>query len=74
MVKDEEGHIIATAWQHCDRVWGNEDCPCMHSDPKLPDCPPGETVSAKGIIWFVQNENELAAKVKETLWLISTNE
>lgn len=69
MVKDEDGRIIATAWQHCDRVWGNEDCPCMHSDPKLPDCPPGETVRAKGKIWFTHSEEQLNEAIKQTPWL-----
>ena len=43
---------IATEWEDCQRVWGNERCPCMHSDPKFPDCPPGETVRRKGRLWF----------------------
>ena len=43
---------IATEWEDCGRVWGNERCPCMHSDPKFPDCAPGETVRRKGRIWF----------------------
>ena len=30
---------LITAWTPCHRCWGNEDCPCMHSDPKFPDCP-----------------------------------
>lgn len=43
---------IATEWEDCQRVWGNERCPCMHSDPRFPDCPPGETVRRKGRLWF----------------------
>jgi len=43
---------IATEWEDCQRVWGNERCPCMHSDPKFPDCQPGETVRRKGRLWF----------------------
>ncbi len=34
---------IITAWEPCDRAWGNAPCPCLHSDPKFPDCPPGKT-------------------------------
>lgn len=74
IVKDDEGHIIATAWEHCDRVWGNENCPCMHSDPQLPDCPPGETVSARGKIWFAGNEEELTAMVNTTPWITTNSE
>lgn len=43
---------IATEWEDCGRVWGNERCPCMHSDPKFPDCAPGETVRRTGRLWF----------------------
>ena len=43
---------ILTAWQHCVRPWGNEHCPCLHSDPQLPDCPPGKTVKLNGWVSF----------------------
>ena len=43
---------ILTEWDDCQRVWGNERCPCLHSDPRLPDCAPGETVRQQGRIWF----------------------
>ena len=41
---------VVTAWEPTHRVWDNPPCPCIHSDPKLPDCAPGETVRAHG--WF----------------------
>ena len=43
---------ILTAWQRAGRVWGNKDCPCIHSDPVLPDCPAGQTVRVRGRLWF----------------------
>lgn len=43
---------ILTEWERAGRVWGNAECPCLHSDPVLPDCPPGETVSVQGRLWF----------------------
>jgi len=43
---------IATEWDHVHRVWGNPRCPCMHSDPKFPDCGPGQTVRRTGRLWF----------------------
>ncbi len=43
---------IHTEWEDCQRVWGNPQCPCLHSDPKFPDCPPGETVRRSGRVWF----------------------
>jgi hypothetical protein len=38
-------------WERCGRTWGNAACPCMHSDPILPDCAPGETVQVRGRVW-----------------------
>ncbi|MBZ0255004.1 hypothetical protein K8I31_03020 [bacterium] len=51
-VTSNDSRAISTAWEKCDRAWGNEDVPCLHSDPKFPDCPPGETVRVKGELWF----------------------
>ncbi len=45
---------ILTAWEGCGRAWGNPPVPCLHADPVLPDCPPGETVSRKGRLRFYQ--------------------
>jgi hypothetical protein len=54
-VRDEEGkRWIATAWDHCVRKWGRDLCPCMHSDPQLPDCPPGKRVALRGKIFFLE--------------------
>ncbi len=41
---------IITGWDPLHRNWGNARCPCLHSDPRFPDCPPGETVWLRG--WF----------------------
>jgi len=38
------------AWEPCHRPWNNPPVPCLHSDPKFPDCDPGQTVRLKG--WF----------------------
>ncbi|MFK7776499.1 MAG: hypothetical protein QM501_00070 [Gimesia sp.] len=43
-------HWIIMAWSPCFKSWGNAKCPCLHSDPIFPDCPPGETKRVKG--WF----------------------
>ncbi len=45
-------HWIISAWQPCHRPWGNAPCPCLHSDPKFPDCPPGETRTLRGWLSF----------------------
>lgn len=46
------GKAIAVAWADCQRTWGNPNCPCLHSDPWLPDCAPGDTVRTQGRLWF----------------------
>jgi hypothetical protein len=47
---------ILTEWERCGRTWGNALCPCLHSDPILPDCAPGQTVRVAGRLWFAQGE------------------
>ena len=43
---------VATRWDGAGRVWGNPPCPCVHSDPVLPDCGPGEMVRVRGRLLF----------------------
>lgn len=51
--RDKSGQRwIVTGWQGCERTWANPPCPCMHSDPEFPDCPPGETRELLGVISF----------------------
>ena len=47
---------ILTEWERCGRTWGNPQCPCLHSDPILPDCPPGQTVRVAGRLWFEEGK------------------
>ncbi|MFP6659735.1 MAG: hypothetical protein VB853_16235 [Pirellulales bacterium] len=48
---------IITAWENCARPWGNPPCPCLHSDPQFPDCPPGETKRLRGWLSFYEGED-----------------
>jgi hypothetical protein len=48
---------VITAWAPCDRPWTNPPVPCLHSDPKFPDCPPGETKWLRGWLSFYQGTN-----------------
>jgi hypothetical protein len=50
----ERTRWIITAWRNCARPWANPPCPCMHSDPQFPDCPPGETRRLRGILAFYE--------------------
>lgn len=47
-------HWVISAWEPCKRAWGNERCPCLHSDPQFPDCPPGETRQLRGWLSFYE--------------------
>ena len=49
---DDGRRWIIAAWEPCDRPWANPPCPCLHSDPRFPDCPPGATVRVRGGLWF----------------------
>lgn len=51
-VTDGGSRAISVEWERCGRTWGNPNCPCIHSDPLLPDCGPGETVRVRGRLWF----------------------
>ena len=48
---------VITAWSPIHRAWGNERCPCLHADPKFPDCPPGATVHVRGWLSFYERED-----------------
>ena len=50
----EAGRWVITAWEPCQRVWNNSRCPCIHSDPRFPDCDPGKTVRLRGWLSFYQ--------------------
>jgi hypothetical protein len=45
---------IISGWDPIHRAWGNAPCPCLHSDPKFPDCAPGETQQLRGWLSFYQ--------------------
>ena len=48
---------IITAWERCNKPWANDKCPCMHSDPKFPDCKPGETHLLRGWLSFYEGRD-----------------
>lgn len=45
---------IITGWEPLHRTWGNLKCPCLHADPKIPDCPPGGTREISGWLSFYE--------------------
>lgn len=43
---------VISGWRGCTRTWGNLQCPCIHADPKFPDCEPGQTQRLLGWLSF----------------------
>jgi hypothetical protein len=67
---DDGRRWIITGWDPCDRCWGNEKVPCLHADPKFPDCLPGETVHLRGWLSFYEGtdlDGELQ-RIEQTGW------
>lgn len=48
---------IITCWKPNHRPWANGPCPCLHSDPKFPDCDPGETQTIRGWLSFYEGKH-----------------
>ncbi len=48
---------IITACDGCQRAWGNAACPCLHSDPRVPDCPPAESRTVSGSVTFYEGSD-----------------
>ncbi len=69
--RSEDGtRWIITAWVPNHRTWANPRCPCLHSDPRFPDCPPGETRRLRGWLSFYEGtdiEGELK-RIDRTGW------
>lgn len=45
---------VITGWERCGRAWGNPPCPCIHADPVVEDCPPGQAKSVRGWLSFYE--------------------
>lgn len=54
---------VITAWEPCHRPWANRRCPCLHSDPQFPDCPPGQTQRIRGWLSFYEG-NDVRAEFR----------
>lgn len=72
--RSEDGRRwIITAWENCDRPWGNEDCPCFHSDPKFPNLEPGQEHRLAGWLSFYEGDNVEAefARIEAIGWRLN---
>ena len=69
--RSEDGQRwVITAWEPCHRPWANAPVPCLHSDPKFPDCPPGETRRVRGWLSFYEGPDVHAElrRIDQTGW------
>lgn len=48
---------VIVGWEPCVRAWGNPPCPCLHADPQVPDCLPGEARRVRGWLSFYQGDD-----------------
>lgn len=64
------GRWIITAWVPCHRPWANAPVPCLHSDPKFPECAPGQSQMLRGWLSFYQGTNiqHEFRRIDETGW------
>jgi hypothetical protein len=54
---------VVVGWQRCGRAWGNPPCPCLHADPVVADCPPGEARAVRGWLSFYEG-TDIKAELK----------
>lgn len=69
--RSEDGkRWIITAWEGCQRSWGNADCPCFHSDPKFPDLDFGQRARLRGWLSFYEGPDIQGefARIEATGW------
>jgi hypothetical protein len=61
---------VITCWVPLWRPWANPRCPCLHSDPRFPDCAPGETQRLKGWLSFYEGSDLDAElrRIEATNW------
>ncbi len=67
---DETGkRWVVTAWEPFNNIRANSEVPCLHSDPIIPDCPPGQTVKAWGYLWFYEGKDIQAEFERLKAWI-----
>jgi hypothetical protein len=54
---EDDRRWVITAWWPLHRTWANPPCPCLHSDPRFPDCAAGETKRVRGWLSFYDGDD-----------------
>jgi peptidoglycan/xylan/chitin deacetylase (PgdA/CDA1 family) len=54
---------VITGWERCGRAWSNPPCPCVHADPVIEDCAPGQTKRVRGWLSFYEG-TDIHAELK----------
>lgn len=72
---DDGRRWVITAWSPNQRCWANADCPCLHSDPRFPDCAPGQTERLRGWLSFYEGDDVQSEfdRIEATHWARGTD-
>ena len=63
-VSKDSAHVLAITWPSGRSIMSNGMIPCLHADPVLPNCPPGESVSVEGKIYLLTGDlDDLKARL-----------
>ena len=62
---------VLTAWERPQKLWGDPSCPCLHADPHLPECAPGETQRVRGWLSFYEGSDTTSEirRISTSGWL-----
>jgi hypothetical protein len=50
--RQDKNRWLAIIWNPARVLFCNPGNPCFHSDPQMPDCPPGGRTTAEGVLFF----------------------
>ena len=59
-------HVLALSWHGGGGIMSNGWIPCIHNDPAIPDCPPGESISVEGKLYLLTGDlDDLKARYEQ---------
>ncbi len=68
-ITSEDGnYVFAMAWPSARSILSNAEIPCVHADPVLPDCPPGQRVHRRGKLYLFEGSlDDLTTRVNREI-------